>query len=92
MNPNESSRAERDRQTLLQQLIAAKTALGGGLQITGFGSTAHAHIERAMAHIGEAYIAINEIKSVRSVPQLVEYLNRVHQVIADAKRRKSQRV
>jgi hypothetical protein len=92
MNPNESSRAERDRQTLLQQLIAAKTALGAGLQINGFGSTAQAHIERAMAHIGEAYIAINETKSVRSVPQLVDDLNRVQQVIVDAQRRKSQRV
>jgi hypothetical protein len=92
MNPSESNSAEKDRQTLLQQLTAAETALRGGLQINGFGDTARAHMERAMAHICEAYIAINETKSVRSVPQLVDDLNRVQQVIADVQRRKSQRV
>ena len=47
---------------------------------------------RALAHIGEAYLAINEGKAVRSVQQLVDDLIRVEQVIEDARRQKSQRI
>jgi hypothetical protein len=36
-------------------------------------------MERAMAHIQEAYIAINEMRAVRGVPQLVDDLNRIEQ-------------
>ena len=45
-----------------------------------------------MAHICEAYIAINEGKSVRSVHQLVDDITRVQQVMDDVQRRKSQRI
>ena len=55
--------------------------------------TARAHLERAMAHIQEAYIAINESKPVRTVPQLVDDLNRIQQVMDDVQQRgKSQRI
>jgi hypothetical protein len=92
MTPDDLQAIEKQRQTLLQQLTTAETALRGGVQINGFGSNARAHMERAMVHICEAYIAINETKSVRSVHQLVDDLNRVQQVMDDVKRRKSQRV
>ena len=67
MNPGELQAIESQRQALLGQLTAAETALRSGLHTRGFGETARAHMERARAHICEAYIAINESKSVRTV-------------------------
>jgi hypothetical protein len=81
---------EAKRQMLLDQLRTAEAALRSGLHAQGFGETARAHLERAMAHIHEAYIAINESKSVRSVPQLVDDLNRIQQVMAEVRQRQSQ--
>jgi tetrahydromethanopterin S-methyltransferase subunit F len=92
MNPVEIKVIESRRQALLGQLTAAETALRNGLHSQGIGGTARAHLERAMAHLCEAYIAINERKSVRTVQQLVEDLNRVQQVLDDVQRRKSQRI
>lgn len=79
MNSGEIKIIESQRQALLGQLRAAEAALRGGPHTHGFGSTARAHLERAMAHIQEAYLAINEMRAVRSVPQLVEDLNRIEQ-------------
>jgi hypothetical protein len=92
MNPGESSAIESKRQELLGQLKAAESALRSGLHTCGFGETARAHMERAMAHICEACIAINETRQVRTVQQLVEDLNRIQQVMDDAQRGKSQRI
>jgi len=93
MNSDDLKSIESQRQALLGQLTAAETALRAGLNNTrGFGDTARAHLERARAHIQEAYIAINEAKSVRTVQQLVDDLNRVQQVVDDVQRRKSQRI
>ena len=93
MNSDDLKSVESQRQALLGQLTAAETALRAGLNNTrGFGDTARAHLERARAHIQEAYIAINEAKSVRTVHQLVDDLNRVHQVMDDVQQRKSQRI
>jgi hypothetical protein len=83
MNPDELKTIETRRQSLLGQLKAAEMALRGGLHTRGFGSAARAHMERALAHVQEAYIAINEMRTVRSVPQLVEDLNRIEQACAD---------
>jgi hypothetical protein len=67
--------------------------LRNGLHNTrGFGDTARAHMERARAHILEAYVAINECKSIRTVQQLVDDVNRVQQVMDDVQRRKPQRI
>ena len=90
--PGELQAIESQRQALLGQLTAAETALRSGLHTHGFGSTARAHMERAMAHICEAYIAINESKSVRTVQQLVDDVTRIQQVMDDVQRRKSQRI
>jgi len=92
MNPGELQAIESQRQALLGQLTAAETALRSGLHTRGFGETAHAHMERARAHICEAYIAINESKSVRTVQQLVDDLNHVQQMMDHVQRRKSQRI
>jgi hypothetical protein len=83
---------EAKRQELLGQIKAAESALRSGLHTQGFGSIARAHMERAMAHICEAYIAINEARQVRTVQQLVDDLNRIQKVMDDAKLGKSQRI
>ena len=80
---------EAKRQALLGQLRTAEAAVRAGLHVHGFGETARAHLERAMAHINEAYIAIHETKSVRTVPQLVDDLNRIQQLMDDVQRRKA---
>jgi len=92
MNPGEIQLIQNQRQALLGQLAAAESALRAGLRTRGIGDTPRAHLERAQAHIAEAYIAINESKSVRTVPQLVDDLTRIHQVLDDMQRRKSQRI
>lgn len=92
MNPDDFHAIESQRQALLCQLTAAETALRIVLHTPGFGGTARAHMERAMAHLCEAYIAINESKSVRGVPQLVDDLTRVQQMMDDVRRRKPQRI
>lgn len=79
MNPDDLKMIEARRQSLLGQLKGAETALRSGLHTHGFGGTARDHLERALAHVQEAYIAINEMRTVRSVPQLVEDLNRIEQ-------------
>ena len=92
MSPGEFQKVEAKRQELLGQLKAAEAALRDGLRTQGFGEIARSHMERALAHANEAYLAINEAKSVRSVQQLVDDLNRIQQVMDDASRSKSQRI
>ena len=81
---------EAKRQALLGQLRTAEAAVRAGLHAHGFGEMARAHLERAMAHIQEAYIAINESKPVRTVPQLVDDLQRIQQVMNEHHQRQTQ--
>ena len=90
MNSEDLKAIENQRQALLGQLTAAEAALQTGLQTQGFGSNARAHMERALAHIQEASIAINEINRARTVGQLVNDLIRVQQVMDRATHGKSQ--
>ena len=83
---------ESKRQALLGQIRTAEAAVRAGSHAHGFGNTAREHLQRAMAHIMEAYIAINECKPVRTVPQLVDDLNRIQQVMDDVNRRKTHHV
>jgi hypothetical protein len=92
MNSEEFKMIESQRQALLARLTAAESALRSGLHTHGFGSTPRSHLERAMAHIQEAYISINETKHVRSVQQLTDDLNRIEQVMDNARRGPSQRI
>ena len=92
MNSDDLKTIENQRQALLGQLKAAESALRSGLHTHGFGSIARAHLERALAHIQEAYVAINEINRARTVEQLVNDLIRVQQVMDAATRGKSQRI
>ena len=90
MNPGELSVIESKRQALLGQLRTAEAAVRTSLLAHGFGNASREHLERAMAHIMEAYISINESKPVRSVPQLVDDLIRIQQMMDEAKQRQSQ--
>lgn len=93
MNPADLQDIEAQRQALLNQLRTAEGCLRNGIHSSqGFGSTARAHLERAQAHLAEACIAINEMKAVRSVTQLVDDLTRVQQVMEQVKRRQSRRI
>ena len=94
MSADDLNAIENQRQALLGQLKTAEAALRAGMHTHGFGSTARAHMERALAHISESHIALSEPKNARTVHQLVDDLNRIAQVTDDCKRRqhKSQRV
>ncbi len=92
MNSDDLKAIENQRQALLGQLKAAESALRSGLHTHGFGSIARSHLERALAHIQEACVAINEINRARTVEQLVNDLTRIQQVVDDATRGKSQRI
>ena len=83
---------ETRRQTLLGQIRTAEAAMRAGLHAHGFGNAARAHLERAMAHLHEAYVAINESKAVRTVPQLVDDLNRIQKLMDELQQRNSQRI
>lgn len=94
MSAEELNVIEGQRQALLGQLKTAEAALRAGMLTHGFGSTARAHMERALAHIAESYIALTEPKLARSVHQLVDDLQRIQKVTDDFKRQQhnSQRV
>ena len=80
MNSGELKMVEVKRQALLGQLKAAEASVRAGLDVQGFGNIAHAHLERALAHIQEARIAISEVNRARTVQQLVDDLLRLEQV------------
>jgi hypothetical protein len=75
MDADDLKAIENQRQALLGQLNAAEAALRSGLNTHGFGSTTRAHIERALAHVQEACMAVNEVNRARSVDQLVNDLS-----------------
>lgn len=92
MNADELKAIENQRQALVGQLNAAEGALRSGLKTQGFGSMARAHMERALAHIQEAHVALNEINRARTVEQLVNDLIRLQQVMDAATQGKAQRI
>jgi hypothetical protein len=83
MNASALNRLELARQTLLGQLHTADVNLRAGLHQHGLDAIVRAHLERALAHIREASIAVNERTKVRSVQELAEELSRIEQMQAD---------
>ncbi|HUD47139.1 MAG TPA: hypothetical protein VMR33_09930 [Candidatus Baltobacteraceae bacterium] len=92
MNSEELKAIESRRQTLLEQLSVAETALRRNLHTHDFGNTAREHMERALAHIREAYVAFNEMGHARTVQQLVNDLVRIQQVMDGSRPGQSQRI
>jgi hypothetical protein len=83
MNASALNRLELARQTLLGQLHTADVNLRAGLHQHGLDAIVRAHLERALAHIREACIAVNEQSKVRTVQELADQLTRIEQMQAD---------
>jgi hypothetical protein len=83
MNAGALNHLELRRQALLSQIQTADVNLRSGLHQHGMDALIRAHLERALAHIREAYIAVNEQAKVRTVQELADQLARVEQIQAD---------
>ena len=83
MNSGTLSLLELRRQTLLGQLHTADVNLRAGLHQHGLDAIVRAHLERALAHIREACIAVNEQSKVRTVQELADQLTCIEQMQAD---------
>ncbi len=83
MNAGELNHLESRRRALLGQLQTADVNLRSGLHQHGMDAIVRAHLERALAHTREAYIAVNEQTKVRTVQELADQLTRVEQMQAD---------
>jgi hypothetical protein len=83
MNAGALNRLERLRRTLLGQLQTADVNLRAGLHQHGMDAIVRAHLERALAHIREAYIAVNEQAKIRTVQELADQFSRIEQIQAD---------
>ena len=72
---------------ILEQLDAAEQALRENLHRNDLDPTAREHMEPAVAHVHEAYIATNEIGKARSVQQLVGDLKKVDRLVEKVRNR-----
>lgn len=89
MNAGELNHLELRRRALLGQLQTADVNLRSGLHQHGMDAIVRAHLERALAHLREAYIAVNEQTKVRTVQELADQLARVEQMQADLRSRQT---
>ena len=83
MNAGALNHLELLRRTLLGQLQTADVNLRTGLHQHGTDALVRAHLERALAHIREAHIAVNEQTKIRTVQELADQLTRIEQMQAD---------
>ena len=83
MNSGALNRLERLRRMLLGQLQTADVNLRAGLHQHGMDAIVRAHLERALAHIREATIALNEQAKIRTVQELADQFSRIEQIQAD---------
>jgi len=72
---------------IFEQLDTADQALRENLHRNDIDPTAREHMERALAHVREAYVATNEIGKARSVQRLVGDLEKVNDIVARVRRR-----
>ena len=83
MNTGALNVVELRRRALLDQFQTAEVNLRAGLHQHGMDAVVRAHLDRALAHIREAYIAVNEQTKVRTVQELADQLSRIEQMQAD---------
>lgn len=76
-------------QGVLELLNEAGQALRTNLHRHDLDPTAHAHMERALSHVHEAYVATNEIGKARSVQRLVSDLTKVERLTAKLRQRQT---
>jgi hypothetical protein len=67
---------------ILEQLNTADQALRENLHRHDLDPTAREHMERAMSHVREAFIATNEIGKARSVQRLVSDVEKVGHLLS----------
>ena len=67
---------------ILEQLNTADQALQENLHRHDLDPTAREHMERALLHVREAYIATNEIGKARSVQRLVSDVEKVGHLLS----------
>ena len=72
---------------IFEQLDTADQALRENLHRNDLDSTAREHMERALAHVREAYVATNEIGKARSVQRLVGDLEKVDRLVEKVRHR-----
>lgn len=72
---------------IFEQLDTAEQALRENLHRNDLDPTAREHMERALSHVREAYIATNEIGKARSVRRLVGDLEKVDRLVEKVRHR-----
>ena len=72
---------------ILEELNNAEQALRENLHRNDLVPTAREHMERALSHVREAYIATNEIGKARSVQRLVGDLEKVERLTDKVRKR-----
>jgi hypothetical protein len=72
---------------ILEQLNDAESALRENLHRHDLDPTARAHMERALSHVHEAYIATNEVGKARTVQHLVGDLEKVDRLLEKVRQR-----
>ena len=72
---------------ILEELNNAEQALRENLHRNDLEPTAREHMERALSHVREAYIATNEIGKARSVQRLVGDLEKVERLTDKVRKR-----
>lgn len=72
---------------ILEQLNDAESALRENLHRHDLDRNARAHMERALSHVHEAYIATNEVGKARTVQQLVGDLEKVDRLLEKVRQR-----
>jgi len=72
---------------ILEELNNAEQALRENLHRNDLDPTAREHMERALSHVREAYIATNEIGKARSVQRLVGDLEKVERLTDKVRKR-----
>ena len=72
---------------IFEQLDSAEQALRENLHRHDLDPTAREHMERALSHVREAYIATNEVGKARSVQQLVGDLENVDRIVEKVRHR-----
>ena len=81
MNATDAKNREAQRQALLGQLSAAEAAVRSNLDLGCADVTARMHMQRALAHIQEATVALNGVRRARTVWQLVEDLTKCRRAL-----------
>jgi len=83
MNSKQANTLDSQLSVLLARLQAAHTTLRAHLQQLATDALVRAHLERSLAHLREARIALNGQTNIRTVQELADQLTRIEQMRDD---------